>query len=144
MAVELADEITRYLHAQIPALVTGTNLFIGRIPDNPEATDAAVGVTETGGAAPLLTQIGQSQADIKVDRPSFQVRVRDPTYTSGYATAYSIFSKLQSVVEQTIVTGGSTYHSIWALQSPTYVGRDDVQRHEWVQNFLCHWEDPNR
>lgn len=144
MATELADEITRYLHAQIPALVVGTNMFIGRVPDTPEAPNACVGIIETGGTAPLTTQIGQSQADIKVDRPSFQVRVRDPDYTTGYATIQNIYSKLRPIVEQTIVGGGSLIHNLEALQSPTYIGRDEVQRHSFTMNFLAVWENPNR
>lgn len=142
MTVIPASEIVTYLAAQVGGLVASTNLFFSRLPDQP---NAAVGIFSTGGAAPFVTQVGQSQADLKVGRPSFQVKVRDPVYANGYAVACNIFTALQKVVEQTIVGGGSTWHSITALQSqPFDLGRDEKQRHCWVQNFLAVWEDANR
>lgn len=142
MTVIPASEIVTYLAAQVSGLVASTNLFYSRLPDQP---DACVAVFSTGGAAPLVTQIGQSQADIKVGQPSFQVRVRDPVYANGFARAVNCLAALQKVVEQTIVGSGSTWHSILALQSaPTDLGRDVKQRHEWSINFLARIEDPNR
>ena len=143
MTAILGDEVVRYLAAQVAGLTAGTNIFVGRIPDQPETSDAAVGVVETGGTSPLLEMLGGSAPNLKVDRPSFQVRVRDPDYPSGYARCQAIYKALQDVIETTLVTGGSTYHTIWALHSPAYLGRDAVQRHEWSQNFLAHWENPN-
>ncbi len=142
MTVIPASEIVTYLAAQVSGLVASTNLFYSRLPDQP---DNCVAVFSTGGAAPLLSMVGQSQVDIKVGRPSFQVRVRDKVYANGYAVAVNCFKALQSVVEQTIVTSGSTWHDFVALQSqPVDMGRDVKQRHEWGMNFVARWEDANR
>lgn len=143
MTVIPASEICTYLAAQVAGLTVSTNLFYSRLPDQP---DNCVAVFSTGGAAPLVTQIGQSQADIKAGRPSFQVRVRDKVYATGYAVAVNCFKALQIVNEQVIAGGGSsTWHSIVALQSqPVDLGRDVKQRHEWSMNFIAVWEDANR
>src|SRR5438105_3032502 len=123
-----ADELGQYLGSGPAglALTLGTNLFVGRLPDQP---DNCVAVYETGGTMPLMV-IGTP--DVKIDRPGFQVRVRDESYTTGEQTITKCFKALQGVYNTTLISGGGIWKLLYATHSPMSIGRDAKQRHEFT------------
>lgn len=146
--LSLAEEIATYLQGQGLGLNfngSGTvNLFVSLLVDQP---DAAVGIIEGAGPAPVVTQTGTSAAESKIDRATIRVHTRGPIvgYLTSHSTAQSIYKALQGVNE-THLNGSSNalFHLIEAIQSPVYMGRDDKERHLWSQNFLVWWDNPWR
>ena len=140
--VTAADELGQYLGATVVGLVLGQNLFVGRIPSQP---DACTAVYESGGAQPLLVLTGPGRTpEIKIDQPTFQLRVRDIKYDDAMTTMWACFKALQGVTEQYLIVGGAAWKLLYALQSPVNLGRDDLQRHEFSVNFRALYENPNR
>ena len=149
--LSLEQEIATYLAGAVTTPVTlslATNLFYAAFPDEP---DLCVGVIATGGLAPIMTLTGSGAAESKIDRGSFQVRVRAgmTDYTDGAALIQAVYKALQGVTE-TVINGGANqlFHLITALQPPHYLGRgsdvDERQRHNWVQNFMATFDDAAR
>lgn len=155
-ALSLGAEIATYLAAQSPlsdgtTLIfsgTGTkNLFVAGLPDTEQTPELAVAIFENGGMSPVNTLAGASVAVSKLDRPAIQVRVRAPAggYISGNSLINAIFGELQDVGEQKLnPPNGAFFHLINAMQSPVYLARDDLQRHNWALNFLVYWENDQR
>lgn len=143
--LSFGDELCQYVAAQVPAsaLVYGTNLFSGRLQDQPDA-QAAIWVG--GGAAPPMVLAGSSAPLVKVDEPAAQVMVRGTVsgYTAAETMIQAIYKVLQSLTEVTLVTSGLVVKSSWPLQSPTYIGRDEISRHMFVQNYRFFVENANR
>jgi hypothetical protein len=96
-----------------------------------------VSIWPYGGALPHLVD--------NIDEPTFQVRVRDVVATSGEATIQAIFNALHGIYERELVAGGDWHwNRLFALQEPIYLGRDEVQRRLWVQNFRGFCRNPFR
>lgn len=143
MANLMVDEITQFLAEWTPtitvgnpgeSIAVGTNLFGYEMPNSPPA---CVSIWPYGGAMPHLVD--------NVDEPTFQVRVRDVIATTGEGTIQAIFNALQGIYERSLITGGDWYwNRIFAIQPPVYLGKDDVQRHQWCQNFRGFVRNPNR
>jgi hypothetical protein len=147
MAALMLDEICEYLVAFTPAITVGNpgvaiswntgtndNLFGYEMPNSPAA---CVSVVVYGGAMPHLID--------SIDEPTFQVRIRDVIATTGEGTAQAIFNALHGVFEQPLVVSGDWHwNRIFAIQNPIYLGKDDVNRHNWCQNFRGFVRNPNR
>lgn len=136
----IADDVITYLQAHSVGTVA-VDLFAGRMPDQP---DACLVVYERGGLDPLMVMGSDT---INVERPGFQVCVRDSSYASGEAKAYQAFALLEGLTEVQLVPGtpgGAVYKLIHATQSPFHTGLDDNQRHLFSQNYLVMWENPAR
>lgn len=134
----LADDIADYLATQNCGTVA-TDIYTGRLPDTP---DACLAVIERPGAPPLMTLTGGTLAELKIDRPMIQIRIRATSYNTGQVLAHKVFKALQGLTEVTL--GGSLIHLMEAVQSPAHIGLDEKQRDEWSQNFALHYENPNR
>ena len=141
MAALMLDEICQYLAAYTPTialgttpLVWGTNLFGYELPDQPAE---CVSIWPYGGGVPHLVD--------NVDEPTWQVRVRSVTATNGENCIQQIFNALQGVFEKTLVSGGDWHFDrIFALQNPVYLGKDEVQRHDFCVNWRAFVRNPNR
>lgn len=136
----IADDVAYFLALHAIGIVA-TDLFAGRMPDQP---DVCMVIAETGGRDPLMVMGSDT---INVERPGFQVHIRDTSYAAGEARAYAVFALLEGITEAPLVSGtpsGATYKLIHASQSPHHIGLDDQQRHLWVQNFSVLWENPDR
>lgn len=120
-------DIANYLDAQVGGLTLGTNLFVGRMPDDP---DACVAVYEYGGVAPTNTMGGGAPV---LQNPSIQVRVRATSYAAAEATANLCFAALEAIIDETINT--TRYNRVTAIQSPFPLERDPDDRIVFVQNF---------
>ena len=120
-------DIANYLDANVAGLTLGTNLFIGRMPDDP---NACVAVYEYGGTRPDQTMGGGLPV---LQNPSIQVRVRDASYASAETTAILCSQALEAIVDETINT--TRYNRVTAIQAPFPLERDPEDRIVFVQNF---------
>lgn len=96
-------------------------IFTGFLPDTP---DACIVVYDTAGRASELHGL---------DRPNFQIVVRDPSYSSAATTIQNIQTLLQFTTNETI--NGTFYLNIFNLQSPFSEGKDDKGNSKLIQNY---------
>jgi hypothetical protein len=144
----MVEEICEFLVSFSPAITLGTpaaalsfnptgstgNIYGFDMPDKP---DACISIWPYGGSLPHLVD--------NVDEPTFQVKVRDMVVPSGEKTIQGVFNALHGIYERALVPAGDWYwNRMFALQNPIYLGRDDVQRHLWVQNFRGFVRNPFR
>lgn len=117
----LLDDLALYLQAQgLGAASTSTGertIFRGMLPDQP---DAAIGLLEYGGMAPVRAMFPA----VVQEQPRVQVLVRQPTYDGARAKAEAIFTALDGVGNTTLTSTGPRYGWIAALQSPFLLTRD--------------------
>jgi hypothetical protein len=105
--------------------VQGSTLFLGTIPDSP---DACVSLMEYGGMHPE-----QDMDALCYEAPSLQVTVRDPVYPNARAKIQQIINLLDRRANVTL--GSAFYLRILANQSPFPLGQDLNDRHRLVVNF---------
>lgn len=115
------------LISDIKSLLTGleSNIFLGDKPDDPHAL---IALYHTGGYNPLIDH-GKNATD----RPTFQVLVRDLSYSAGLARCEAIKAALNGITNQTI--NGSFYLSIRQQSDILSLGRDTRNRCEFSINF---------
>jgi hypothetical protein len=155
-ALSLGAEIATYLASQSP-LSDGTtlifsdagtkNLFVAGVPDTAQTPELAAWILENPGMSPVNTLVGAGAPDAKMDRPNIQVRVRAPSggYVTGNALINAIYGALQNVGEQILnPPNGAFFHLINALQSPGYLARDELERHNWSLNLAIIWNNDQR
>ena len=123
----LLDDVGTLLAAQVGSLTLGTNLFLGRLPDEP---DTAVALFETGGEAPVNTMGGGLY---EVEQPRLQVLTRGASYSATHALAMSVWLVLEATTNDTL--SATLYHRITAVQSPFPIERDSKDRIVFSQNF---------
>lgn len=125
----IAGDLAGHLNTQIAALTLGTNLFVASEPSTP--TDV-VTVYDTGGS-PIYQDLSGNNFS---SRYTIQVRVRNASYTSGYALAESVRGTLRAVVNTTI--GSVRYAGIFQFTEITHLGKVSVaggEAHVWTMNF---------
>jgi len=119
-----ANEVAIYLAANNAALRIGKNLFVG---DAPGATKNCVILTNTGG----------SQADQEcLERyPTFQVLVRSELkeYDWGYDMAFAILRLLDR--KYNLNMGALLVMKCAPIQDPAEIGKDEMQRWRFVNNY---------
>ena len=128
----LLTDIGNHLNtATIPTqdLTLGTNLFLGRLPEDP---DTCVTLYQTGGLAPD-DQFGTAAP--KIENPGFQIRVRADGYATGEALAADVWGVLVLVANQTLTS--TRYLRLEAEQSPFPLERDIRDRIIFVMNFTA-------
>ena len=123
----LLDDVGTLLAAQVGSLTLGTNLFLGRLPDEP---DTAVALFETGGEAPVNTMGGGLY---EVEQPRLQVLTRGASYSATHALAMSVWLVLEATTNDTL--SATLYYRITAVQSPFPIERDSKDRIVFSQNF---------
>jgi hypothetical protein len=122
----LLDELSAYLAANGIGTL-GTDIFIGQLPESP---DAACALYEYGGIAPAHT-IGGGTA--KYERPRVQVVARALTYSAARSKIESIYTLLDAVAGAML--SSVRYLRIEAVQSPAFLERDANNRVTMVCNF---------
>ncbi|MGA1036649.1 MAG: minor capsid protein [Ilumatobacteraceae bacterium] len=124
----LLDEVGAYLETEIGSLTLGTNLFLGRMPDDP---DTCVTVYEYGGDAPVNTM--GSDAMPPVEQPRIQILVRASGYSTARTLALSCWTAVEAILNENL--SGTRYHRVSANQSPFPLERDSQDRVLFAQNF---------
>lgn len=116
------DELATYLVAQ--GAVTAAETFRGVLPDTP---DVAVALIETGGDATEHTMTGGA-GSAKVEHPTVQVIARGAArdYETPRTKAKSVFDKLDGLSNTDL--SAVRYFSIFAIQSPFLIARDENER----------------
>lgn len=109
----------------------GTNLFLGTLPDSP---DACVAVYENAGSSPVFTM---GSGGIRVDYPMLQIitRAAREDYPAARDKAEDIRILLASVLEQTI--SGVHIMRIEPMGSVNQLGVDPKYRPLISVNFRC-------
>lgn len=123
------DQVASYIDANT-ALVLGTDLFKGYLPDLP---DTCVAVYETAGPAPRETL-----TLTLVERPNLQVVSRSVDYPGARVNAQNVWNLLHQVVDETL--SGVRYLRMVPLQSPFYLGRDESLRVKFAFNMTVEKE----
>lgn len=108
--------------------IVGTTVFVGRMPDSP---DNCTAVYEYTGQQPLFVH---NEAAPHIERPRFQVKVRNTSYANGRALIESIYTDLSL---RNVTLTSARYLWIVPLQQPFYLRHDDNERVEFVVNFEC-------
>jgi hypothetical protein len=117
------EEVARYLDSQ--DLVTwGTDVFLNGVPDQP---NNLVALFDPGGLPPSDSYTSGN------DRPKVQVRVRNANQASAEAKIWNIYRALHQLSGVTLA-GDSYIVDATALQTPTWLGRDQNNRAEYVFN----------
>lgn len=127
----LLDELGAYMQTQGIGTL-GTDLFIGQMPDSP---DAAVTLYEYGGIAPTHA-LGGGAA--RFERPRVQVVARATTYTAARSKIESVYKLLDQVAG--VIMSSVRYLRIEAVQAPMFLERDANSRVVMVCNFQVHKE----
>ena len=110
-------------------MTTGTNLFLGTLPDAP---DTAAALYETGGFFPIHTMSG-SAGNAVAERPRIQAVTRALKYQAARQLMHNIFKRLDGANNFTI--NGTRYLQITAVSSPAAMGTDGSGRARCVTNF---------
>jgi len=106
--------------------VIGTDIFIGREPASP---DNCITVFDTGGYEP-------ESSDVVYELPTVMIKVRNKTYTNGYAKIAAIKAALHKAAN--IAEGTTRYIAIWAQSDIITLGYDDNNRALFSVNFRIH------
>jgi hypothetical protein len=107
------------------ALVLGTDLFIGREPNEP---NNCATLFDTPGR-PRLTGV----TDLRYDYPSVQVRVRNTGYVDGWTLINDIALALHQRDKE--IRNGSQYESIACVVEPALLDWDENDRARFVTTF---------
>lgn len=101
--------------------VTGTSLFMGRLPDTPTA---AIALYESPASRPPAFTHDSPQPAERF--PRLQVLVRDAAYPLARTRAEAIYTALSAVVNATL--GSGAYKRIRPLQEPFPLAPDESGR----------------
>jgi len=121
----MLEAITARLQSASVA-VSGTNLFIGILPETP---DVCIGVYEYAGAQPLEVMVDN---DATLERPSIQIIVR--ASRNDYPTARNLIKNVRDVLtditDETI--SGVRFLRVSQISAINAVGTDDNDRPEFT------------
>jgi hypothetical protein len=124
----LLEDVATRITVNIGTLTLGTNLFLGRMPDDP---DLCVALYQYGGEQAVATMGGDAMPPI--EQPRFQVVVRAAGYTTAHDLASTIWGVLDSVLNESL--SSTLYYKITGIQSPFPMDRDTQDRIVFAQNF---------
>ena len=125
----LLDDMGDYLSTGGLGLTTGTNLFLGTLPDSP---DTAAAVYETGGFFPIHA-MSASAGNAAVERPRIQIVTRAAKYQTARQLMHNIFTRLDGLGDTTI--NSTRYLHMTAVSSPAAIGTDPSGRARMVLNL---------
>lgn len=110
-------------------IVLGTDLFFGRLPDQP---DNCVGVFDNPGDPPMLTL---DKATSNYFYSSVSVRVRDSDYTTGWQKMWDILTYLHGLGQLNCPDASAYYGVIKAMNDPQVLYWDRNDRAIFFINF---------
>lgn len=121
----LIEELAQHIHNQgIGSLAT--NLFRNYLPDSP---DIAMCVIDTGGTQP--------DEYLPTKEPTFQVYIRNTTYSAGKTKLDAIRSAFHQQQNVSLINGETFFYFIMAISEGGYLGRDERGRDLFSINFRC-------
>lgn len=109
-------------------LTMETNKFLG---DKPDIPDNLCCIYLSGGFDPILT-LGK---ETKIERPSFQILIRDISEASAITRIETIKNALHGLTNQTV--NGHFYLSIEQNSDILPLGKDSRNRSEFTINFTA-------
>lgn len=119
----LIDDIATHLQTEGVGTV-GTDIFKAYMPPSPASIMA---VLDTGGTKPDIY--------VPTKHPTFQVFIRNATYSAGKTILDSVRTALHQVQNETI---GSTYfYYIHAISEGGHLGRNEAGFDEFSINFTA-------
>jgi hypothetical protein len=121
----LLDDLGQYLHNNGVGVLS-TSLFKGKMPPDP---DNVVALFDTGGQTP--------NPDIPLKEPTFQVIVRNNSYSAGKAILDTVRSLLHQQSNVQLIPNGTYIYFILLISEGGHIGRDENQREEFSINFRC-------
>mgnify|MGYP001559215450 CR=1 FL=1 len=107
----------------------GFEMFKTLMPDSP---DQVIALFETGGGPPVHA-MNAGPGTAVVERPHVAVWTRAAIPTTARKKAQDVFFSLDALGDKTI--NGVRYLSVFALQSPFLLQRDETSRPIYVTNF---------
>ena len=122
------EDMGDYLAAQGVA-TQGTDLFLGEMPDTPDACTALY--LYAGG--PAVQAMGLAAGKSVVDFPRLHVEGRAATLAAAEARVQAVYTKLHNLGPVTI--NAREYKHIVALQRPYQLGVDQNERALCACNF---------
>ena len=123
------------LLADVKSLMTGvSNVYLGSMPNSP---DIAVALYATGGYPRDLS-------GTMVEEPTFQVKVRHATYSTGETLCNTIKDLLHGQNNKTIGSGVTARKILLIAQEGDVLnlGRDENNRQMWSMNFRAYYRRP--
>jgi hypothetical protein len=110
------------------SLTLGTNLFLGRMPTDP---DTCVAIYETGGSDP--TDVFGSNSAPPIENAGVMCHTRAAAYSDCQSLAVDIMKTLSKVINETLTS--TYYYKVEPIQSPFGLDRDDQDRMVFSCNF---------
>lgn len=104
-----------------------TSIWYGDMPDTPNNVCV---LYHTGGASPTY-ELGSQ--DSIYEEPTFQIRIRDTSYSNAITRINNIKDNLDGLYQQTI--NSSIYYNIFIISDILSLGRDDRNRINLTLNF---------
>ena len=103
-------------------LSTVSNKYIGSMPDSPAN---AIVLRSTGG-------FPRSLSGTYLEEPTFQIKVRNASYATGFALCETIAGLLHGATTTKLLM-------IEQMGGINDIGRDENNRPEWTMNFRCYY-----
>jgi hypothetical protein len=108
----------------IKSLMTGiSNVYIGSHPPTP---DNVVTLYSTGGYPRSLTES-------EIEEPTFQIRVRNSVYATGYELCNTIKDLLHGAKSTRVLC-------VYQVGDILDIGRDENGRTEWTINYRAYYK----
>lgn len=124
----MISEIKTYLEQ---SGITET-IYLGFLPATP---DTAIAIFETAGMPP--------DPKLQYSTLGIQIHVRARQYSTARTLIYAIYNKLQSFATSYTLQTISGIHvvQVLAVQNPYAIGRDDIDRPQFTQNYIIEYEE---
>lgn len=126
--MSVLEDFGDYLEAQAVA-TQGTDLFIGEMPDSPDACTALYLYS----GAPAVQAMGLTAGKSVVDFPRLHVEGRATTLAAAEARVQAVYDKLHNLGPVTL--NAREYKHVVALQRPFQLGVDQNERQIFAVNF---------
>jgi len=132
----ISKQIALYLQSQSLGTV-GTDIFYGYLPETP---DTLTVVYDTGGDIP--------DARLGYDYPTIQIRTRAAVGATSIEDAYNriaaVYNVLHGLHNITLTDGTPLVDSLAVASAPFAIGKDDMGRAEFTQNYRLHIRNPTQ
>ena len=126
------DDVGTFMAANVSdtTLTLGTNLFLGRLPADP---DTCVAIYETAGTAP--TDVFGADSAPPIENAGVMCHTRAAAYSDCQSLAVDIMKTLSKVINETLTS--TYYYKVEPSQSPFGLMRDDQERMLFSCNFTA-------